>query len=630
MKLERSLGECTLSLLRRIAANHGLAVGQDRLRSELVEIICQRFTEPEYLDKYLSCLPPEEMETLRTVRDQGWTAKAFILDRTFPKQSPSGALSSVSRPGPVLSLLQKGLLFRGFAAVASWRGEVYYLPEELQPAVQRALPAPRPKEKVDLRLDHVPATVAERRVDFDLFCLLSFLRREPRRLVNGSLARSDLARLEREVAAVSTDVEVGRWEERWRFLLHICFAAGLVTKAGTSPAPARGVERLLAEGSRGIRDRLLEQYLRDRGWSDLSAAGRVRQPLGGRRVDEAAARRLLVHYLEETRDEGWTDEALFCRWVRSVNADLLREDYSSPAWAMVDASSGAELYGTGSWDAVEGEWIRHILRGPLHWLGLVRWGLTVGGKAEGFEWLGSGGKDGRKSLPDEERKLRTIAVTEKLEVMAPYDTDLGLLYRLEPYLELVRRDGASLYRLTKASVLGGLEKGGSWEELRAMLELLTGEAARGAVVGQVADWASGYGRFILEASAVLTSATPEDAELVLSVPGVGPCLDVRLGARSYRIRPGRVWELVERLRTAGYSPKVDPSAGLVGVRRAANDLSLLKESLFALKLLHSLHPGLELQAGEQAVRRLESVLGPEESAEVARRVQAAAKRMAGG
>ncbi len=627
MKLEGSLGECTLALLRKIAANHAVVAGEDRLRSELARLLHRRLLEPGYLGEYVAGLLQQEMEALQLLRDQGWTAKAFVLDRRFPRRGPTGAIHGRGEPGPALSLLQKGLLFRGFAALGSWRGEVYYLPEELRPLLLSSLPASAPEEPVDLLLQHPPDAVAERHIGFDLFCLLSFLRREPRRLVRGSLSRADLAKLEKEVTAVSTDLVVSRWEERWRFLLHLCLAAGWIRREGSWLRPGRGVDRVLAGGAQQPQDRLLERYLKDRGWSDLAAAGKVRQPLGTRQIDEAAARRLLVHYLGEVAGEGWTDEGGFFRWIQGLNPDFLREDYSSPAWAVVQVATDVELFGPSSWDAVEGEWIRYVLQGPLQWLGAVRWGLTRGGKAEGFQWVPGGREGAQRSVSAGEGRGFGIALQEDLGVAAPYEGELGLLYRLEPYLELHRRDRTSLYRLTMASVLGGLEKGGSWEELRGMVESLAGGTAVTAVGERLSDWVSQYGRFALEGATVLTAATPEDAELLPALPGVAACLYSRLGARSYRVYPERVRELVDRLRKAGYPPKVDPTAGLEGMRRTVGEASLLRESLFALKLLGSLHPNLDLREGAQAVRRLEAALGPEESGEISLRVQEAMKQL---
>ncbi len=624
MKLQDALRECTLALLRKIAASQGAVAGEDALRSELAELLHRRLLEPGYLAGSLALLSEEELRLLQTVRDQGWQAKAFVLERQSPRRDLPGGASGRGAPGPTLALLHRGILFRGFATMGSWRGEVYYVPDELQPLLAAALPPSAPQERPDLSSPRSPETVAERNVAFDLFCLLSFLRRENRRLARGSLSRSDLAKLEQEVAAVSSDLVVSRWEERWRFLLHLCLAGGWVKREGLSLVPARGAERLLEGGPGELRARLLERYLRDRGWSDLAAAGRVRQSLGTRQINEGAARRLLVNLLEESSERGWIDEDRFCEALRRQNPDFLREDYSSPSWAVLDTATDGELYGAGSWDTVEGEWVRYVLRGPLHWLGLIRWGMTRAGGAVGFQFLREPG--GERDNTGSEGETG-IALEDGLELVATADGDLAFLYRVEPYLELVQRQRVSRYRFTLSSVLVGLEKGGSWQELREMLRRLTPNAASTEVLDRVGEWASRYGRFLLEDATIVTAGTVEDAELLVGLPGVAACLGSRLGTRSFKIIPERAWELVERLRKSGYSPKVEPGVRLQRARRAAGDVELLRESLFALKLLHSLEPDLEAGSVARMVPRLEALLGPEETTEISRRVEAALRRL---
>lgn len=626
MKLEEALQDCTLALLRKIAANHGVAVEEEVLRGELSQLLLQRLLEPAYLGDYLSTLTQDEIAVLDTVRGNGWMAKAFVLERLFPQRAGPKPPTAQAEPSPSLSLLQKGLLFRTFAPIAAWRGEVYYVPEELRPTILPALPAAAPRGQADLRTRGVPEVVVERNIPFDLFCLLSFLRRDARKLQRGALSRADLAKLEQEVDSPPVQMAASRWEERWRFLLHLCLAGGWVRREGAILKPARGAERLLAGTPDEVRTRLLERYLRDRNWSDLAAAGRVRQPLGGRRIDEAAARRLLIHHLEEMAAEGWTDEKAFCEALRSTNPDFLREDYSSLSWAVVEVATDAELYGTASWDAVEGDWIRYVLRGPLQWLGVVRWGLSRAGEAVGFQFRPAVDTRGTSGPRVDAQELPSGVIREDFELSAPEDCDLGLLYRLEPYLELRRRGRVSSYRLTRESMLEGLEKGGSREEVRELL-LRAVEPMPANLLSQVDRWAADHGRFLLEAALLLTTATPEDAELLRGLPEVAACLVSRLGPRTFRVPPERIWELAQRLKKSGHLPRVDAGVKLEGARRAAGDVALLRESLFALRVLRSLQEGLEMGNGAEALRRLEAALGPEEVEEISRRAQAAVKQL---
>jgi hypothetical protein len=145
----------------------------------------------------------------------------------------------------------------------------------------------------------------------------------------------------------------------------------------------------------------------------------------------------------------------------------------------------------------------------------------------------------------------------------------------------------------------------------------------------VEEWVAAYGRFTLEGGLLLTAATPADAEALGQMPEVASCLQVWLGPTSFRVVPERAWELVQRLKRAGHLPRVAPSVRLQGARLATGDLFLLRESLFALRFLRALHDDAQLDNAAEAIRRLETALGPEDVKEISRRAQEAVKRIRG-
>ena len=627
MMLDDALRECTLALLRRIAANHGIAVEPETLRGELARMIRDRLLDPGYLSGCLANLSAPELDLLRAVAEYGWTGKAFVLDRRFPRHA-AGAAPVQAGDAPAVSLLQKGLLFRAFAPIGDWRGEVYYVPEELWPTVSAAFPPRTANERPDLRAGTVPDIAVENDPAFDLFCLLSLLQRTELRLSHGSPARSDLAKLEQESYPSARGPARERWEERWRFLLHLSMTCGWVVRQGAALRSARHAARALASSREAVRDRLLERYLKDWSWNDLAAIGKVRQPLGGRRIDETAARRMLLHYLEELAAFEWTDLDAFCDTLRSANPDFLREDYSSLEWAVVDTATDVEVYGPNSWDLVEREWVRHVLSGPLAWLGVVRWGRTREGRTVGFQFVGlTNPRSAEPALkpPRSENRSR-VSIGGDLKVLAPAGADLELVYRLEPYLELLRRDGVGLYRLSMASVLNGMERGGSLDELRELLARPSVEPPPPAVLSQIEQWAAAYGRLVISPAILLAAANPEDADSLEASPAIGACLRTRLGPASFLVAPERLGELLRQLKLAGIYPRVDPGTRIGVARAATTDLPLLRECLFALMLVRSLHGELGMEGGGAAIHRLEAILGPEESKEVSRRVQEAVRR----
>jgi len=102
------------------------------------------------------------------------------------------------------------------------------------------------------------------------------------------------------------------------------------------------------------------------------------------RNDPLTARQTIMDFLSRVPGglPGGGEEPVF--WSINSFVNAIREsqpDYQRPSgdydtWYLVDIRSGDYLRGFQSWDQVDGELIRFIITGPLHWLGLLDLGFT--------------------------------------------------------------------------------------------------------------------------------------------------------------------------------------------------------------------------------------------------------------
>lgn len=616
MKLSEALQECTLALLRRIAESHSLPVRDDLLRAEISALILDQFSDASYVGDFCSRLPREEGQVLSYLSSHGWQGKAFLLERQFPGQTGGGA----ARP-TCQSLLQKGLLFRTYGVIDGWRGEVYYVPEELRPALEPTTSSVPDGKWMVVAAAPEPYAADQRDVVADLFCLFSFLRRGDRRFQQGGLTKTDLNRLELESAGALSNREPGKADAHWRFLIRLCLAGGWIWRDGVSLRIGRSASRLMAESPVSIRQRLVERYLKERSLSDLADTGKFRLPTGSRQLDEPASRQMLLHHLEELVENRWVTETSFTAALRQVNPDFLREDYASLGAAVVDAIAEVDLQGADSWPLVEGEWIKHVLRGPLYWLGVVRWGKSATGEIVAFQFAP---REPRETPPSEDPGFVTREDGSLLASM----TDLAALFQIEPYLVLKESSvGHRAYRVTESSVQHGIDQGGSLAELLGLLSRTWGSAMPVDLLGRIRAWALSYGSLRLEGTVLLTSNSEDDLLTVYALPGVAICLGERAGPFSYRVLPNRYHQLLSALRDAGRPPMIEASAGSTRARSITGEKSFLRESLFAMLVLRSAFGQVELESGEEAQHALEAVLGPEECEEVSRRALDTARKL---
>ena len=182
-----------------------------------------------------------------------------------------------------------------------------------------------------------------------------------------------------------------------------------------------------------------------------SRRGQTHRP-ASRRV---AARRALLRCLAHCPAERWWPAASFVAAVKVADPDFQRPDGVYTGWYLREEGSAQYLTGFESWDAVEGQLIRFLVRGPLFWLGAVALSGEPGGAAEeaatlfrltpvGVAWLA------RRTPPSLPRPAH-LSVDDAFEVTAPLLLPLFDRYRL--------------LQITDAGVTAGGER---WETRRGM------------------------------------------------------------------------------------------------------------------------------------------------------------------
>jgi hypothetical protein len=628
MNLRTCLDQCSLGLLRQIAAGHGLAVPEPPARAEVVDALVARLEEPGYLDGLLAGLEPGEQQVLELVARDGGEIRGFVLERQL-RQGPAGSEVNGGPPAAVGRLLGRGLLYRAFQAVGPERGEVFLIPDE----VDRLLPHLTPPERAPIGPVDEPAETRACAPCFNLFAMASFVRRWRQRAARSGRESSQLEALAEEAAELAVELPERTVRERWTLLAHLGLREALFTRDAAGLQPTERFEEWLAEGEAGAH-RLWRSYLESDQWNDLERAGSGAHRFAGRTAEPVLARAEVLRVLAANLSERWVLAADVDRLLREQAPDFLREAFEASRAELVDLESGELLGGAQSWDRVEAAFLRYLLSGPLYWLGLLEWGrgpeswdrlrLTRSGLA----WLA--GSENLLLSP-----LAPLELSGEGRLLAQPAADLALLWQLEPYLTLERRGPPSRYLLSRASFGRGLAAGGSAAELRRLLERAAGGSLPLELAVSVQRWTIAAGRFKLRPMVVLSAADASELEAVIERLGSSGLLRERLGPLAAVVAPGRGLELAEQLERLGQLPEVDASLRLMAGRRAYAaqvDQSVLEALLYCLRLVRSLDPGLsaDLPQADRLVQRLEQALGPIAAPRIVRRARAAARRLKSG
>ena len=154
MLLREGLDLSSTGALRRMASVHGLLHDDATTRGELIERLADRLLDPNYLAEQLDRLADDERATLMAARASGGELRGLLVER--------------DHPGAGEALIERGLLFRIFAAAGPLRGEVFEAPQEVlallppPPAVD-APPAGEPPSRTPRERSSVQPVCARER-----------------------------------------------------------------------------------------------------------------------------------------------------------------------------------------------------------------------------------------------------------------------------------------------------------------------------------------------------------------------------------------------------------------------------------------------------------------------------------
>lgn len=125
-------------------------------------------------------------------------------------------------------------------------------------------------------------------------------------------------------------------------------------------------------------------------------------------LDPIPVRERLIDPLRDLDPEVWWSLGSFISQIKERFPDFLRSAGEYETMFIKDTKSSEYLTGFSSWDSVEGELVRYILTGPLHWLGLIDL---------------AGAEEGKPALAFRVGKLFQFFIKGKAPSLAPVKPD---------------------------------------------------------------------------------------------------------------------------------------------------------------------------------------------------------------
>ncbi|HET6318602.1 MAG TPA: hypothetical protein VFG86_19275 [Chloroflexota bacterium] len=580
MHVREALEQLATGALRRIAVAHGLPADESDTRTELIELLSERLADRAYLQEQVSRLAADEQAALVAARASGGEVRGFLLDR--------------DQPGAAAELVERGLLFRTFAAAGPRRGEVFFIPDELF----SVLPAPPEEEPPPTNEASAPP---ERRTSdpvFSLFALASTLQRSS-------------TKPEEELHGWSEEPGGFDVSQRGTFLEHLGVASGLLVQHGHALLVGPTLARLLNDPPR-LAERLWRTYRELRGWSELAEID-----LGIEHAQDAAdaslVRAAVIEAVERLPEGNWIELDSFTNWLRETSPDLIREQLDARGRLLLESLD---------WDALERPLLRLIMLGPLYWLGQVA--CSVDGARFARRALSRASQPEACWWPADDEHTRA-------ELVAPARAELGTLLEAERYVVLEERGRWSKYRLVQQHVAAALGSGGSIDDCRRLLERLTQAPLPERIEERLAAWSERFGAVTIRPSVLVEARTEAELDAALGEETVKPFVRHRLGPSAAEVAAADALELAAALRDSGHLPRVDAALRLGGEPRRGYqgliDEQVLEFLLVSLLAFQRARPErlAELEGALSLIERLERQFPPERL----RELRAAAASLAG-
>lgn len=479
--LQRTLQDQDIGFLRVVCELWGFdpPAGPHReFASRLADLMLQR---PAF-DELIEILPDSAHELITHLLNADGRAAFSQVDRTYgPLREMGPGRRDRMQPwrqpaSPLETVWYRGLLGRAFADSPLGPQEFIYIPDDV---LQMFLSDSAPSNSLMGIAAEDPAIIEAGNlsaVDDATTLLAAFRNRPPSSVPLPDERRIELAGYLYQPRSID-------------LIVQLLFELGFIETEALQVLPER-VGNFL-EASRTFALRSLIGAWRDiRAWNDLAALPHLHVAAGDWPNDPRLSRRAAVDLLQPIPQGEWWDLGAFIADVRRQKPAFQRPGGDFEAWYLQDAS-GAFLDGIEHWESVDGAYLRFLIEGPIHWLGMADLGRAApSGPSLSFRltpmWKAL--LSDELSIPDEITDAEII-VHPNAEIIVPGDADRVMRYQIARISEWEPPDQTGhRFRLTPGRLEAARAQGLSVEHILGLLEKAAGSKPPPSVLRAVERW----------------------------------------------------------------------------------------------------------------------------------------------
>lgn len=475
--LRRNLRNCSPALLRAIADTNGVELVSNQA-GPMVEQLAAALSDPIHLRASVAACSPAAQGALAALLAAGGRSPRSAFERSYGGVRPAGP-GKLERERPFHSpanaaeeLWYRGLVFPTMVETDDGLVEFLHVPDELAALLPQPAPshAPFPPPPLAASPPALPMADVLLHDACSLLCLvqagLAALRAPADLAAWHSTSLYEYSRLTLQPPADPACIAGDGPGSPAGLALALAIDLGWLRAHGRRLALAPGPVRAWLEAPRAAQRRqLLGAWAQSARWNDLCRTPALScEQTGSWANDPAATRQRLLPLLAAQEPGAWYDLAGLIAAIKAYAPDFQRPDGNYDTWYLRPRGAPAFLRGFEYWDQVEGELLRFLLAGPLHWLGAAALAqssdeqpASISLTAAGQAWL-------HQVPAPAEPEPDLLAVQPDFTVLAPAGTpllDRFRVARFTTWLEPTWRDGLPtfVYRISQTGMQRAAQQG---------------------------------------------------------------------------------------------------------------------------------------------------------------------------
>lgn len=559
--LYRCLDEYPEDLLLAIADAWGIALPRDE-SMRMVKRLADAMLSPGALTAAVASLSPAAQGALAFLAAQGGAALAgptalrYGAVRRFGPARLRREKPWLAPSSPLEELYFYGLVYRAYGQVGEHLGDLFLIPDDLAALLSPLETATAAGDTIRLAEPSAVAAQGEALLE-DMLAIIVLLRGHPlTSSAQGPPTPAELAQVAQS-ARLLGDAEPARLEFLWRALL----LQKLVEHDGRQWRPTLNARHWLRQTDAAQWLATFLAWRDDEDREELFHLPTIVCEREGWQNKPSQARRRLCAILATYSAGVWYDLASLLGALRAHHPDYLRPDGDLDSWLIRDAETGAYLRGMESWDKIEGALARHLLTGPLHWMGLLDLGREGASSPPAAVRLTPGGKALMAGLPADAPSLSQpgpkAEIDERMAIRISTRNSRYQRYQLERLAVFqAQNESEARYLLTDLSVWQGLNAGIQGEQILAFLRRITAGALPEPVERVLAAWAGRFGRVTLRRAVILETADEAAMRVIRLDPDLAPLLGEALSPTLCLASEERLEELVAKLKERELWPRI--------------------------------------------------------------------------